>query len=880
MQKSPIVHYFKDYRPSDFLIDQVFLHFDLHEEQTKVNAVLNVRRNPKVANAKAPLVLNGEALQLLSVSLDGHELDASDYTVDEGSLTIVNVPDKFTVETKVIIKPQENTKLSGLYKSRNNFCTQCEAQGFRRITYYLDRPDVMARFTTTISADKKKYPVLLSNGNLIETRDLDQNRHWVHWEDPSLKPCYLFALVAGDFDLLTDTFVTMTERQVALCLYVEKGYKDQGDYALASLKRAMRWDEERFGREYDLNIYMIVAVDDFNMGAMENKGLNIFNTKYILAKPETATDNDYVGIEGVIGHEYFHNWSGNRVTCRDWFQITLKEGLTVFRDQLFTEDMTSQAVARLDSVNVMRTHQFLEDAGPMAHPIRPDSYLEVNNFYTATVYRKGAEVIRMVQTLLTSEIFRKGMDLYFHRHDGQAVTTEEFIKAMEDASGKDLTQFRRWYGQAGTPVLDIHSEYDVAAKTYKLTVKQSCPPTPGQPKKEAFYLPLAMGFVGSHCRDMPTQLHNESQAFEGTRVLEIKKPVEEFIFVNVAEKPIPSLLRGFSAPVKLNYGYANKELAWLFQCDSDAFTRWNAGQQLAVNIISQLITLINQKRTLRLDPLFIETFEKLLTSGPDDLNFLSRLLTLPSESYLLANLVGIDVAVMHQAREFVKHELAIALETQIREIYEKNKSKIGYVYNAIEMGKRNIKNICLFYLLETSKHEYFELAYQQFKTVDNMTDTIGALIALNNHMCDERENALNEFYQRWHQEALVVNKWFSLHATSTLPGTLDKVRQLLRHPSFHIHNPNNVYSLIGGFGANISQFHDSGGAGYQFVADQVLAVDSLNPQVAARIIQPLTYWKQVDDRRASLMRTELSRIAKAPKLSRDIYEIVEKSVMG
>ncbi|MCB1827418.1 MAG: aminopeptidase N, partial [Coxiellaceae bacterium] len=692
MASDPKTIYLKDYEVPDFEVEKVFLHFDLHENETQVKSVLHLHRNPKSKYQKAPLVLNGQAMVLRSVSIDGQALSDADYVVDDATLTISEVPDNFILETEVTIKPQENKSLSGLYKSRNNFCTQCEAQGFRRITYFFDRPDVMTQFTTTITADKDQYPYLLSNGNLIEEKEVD-GRRWVRWEDPSLKPCYLFALVAGDFDLLTDTFKTMSGRDVDLKLYLEKGFADQGAYALEALKRSMRWDEETWGREYDLDIYMIVAVSDFNMGAMENKGLNIFNTKYVLAKPATATDQDYVNIEVVIGHEYFHNWSGNRVTCRDWFQITLKEGLTVFRDQSFSQDMTSPAVARIPEVNVMRNQQFAEDASPMSHPIRTDSYIEINNFYTLTVYRKGAEVIRMVQTLITPPEFRKGLDLYFERHDGQAVTTEDFIQAMEDASGKDLTQFKRWYSQAGTPVLDVDGSYDEKKKTFTLTVKQFTLPTPGQKKKRPLHMPLSIGLIGSACSDMSTRLKGEKKAVEGTRVLEITKPKHKFVFVDVENKPVPSLLRNFSAPVKCFYPYNNDELAWLLQCDSDAFARWDAGQKLAANVILAAAEQYQKNESMVMSDLLPNVFKKLLERLEGDLNLLSKLLVLPSENYLLSQMADPNVEAVYMAREFVKLQVGERLHDLLKKTYDHCHDASAYQYNVDAMGRRALKNV-------------------------------------------------------------------------------------------------------------------------------------------------------------------------------------------
>ncbi|MCH9769509.1 MAG: aminopeptidase N, partial [Gammaproteobacteria bacterium] len=861
MSATPKVHYLKDYTVPDFLIDTVHLHFELGKQETVVTSVLTMRRNLKATDQSASLVLNGESMELRSIELDGKALAESQYMVDKKTLTVVDLPAEFILETQVEIKPQENTLLMGLYKSGGNFCTQCESQGFRRITYYLDRPDVMAQFTTTISADKNQYPMLLSNGNLVETRELENNRHWVHWQDPSKKPSYLFALVAGDFDLLTDSFTTMSGRNIDLRLYLEKGFKDQGDFALTSLKHAMQWDEEAWGREYDLDIYMIVAVSDFNMGAMENKGLNIFNTKYILAKPETATDQDYVGIENVIGHEYFHNWSGNRITCRDWFQITLKEGLTVFRDQSFIEDMTSKGVMRISHADVVRTQQFAEDASPMAHPIRPDSYVQINNFYTLTVYRKGSEVIRMIQTLLTPPVFRQGMDLYFQKHDGQAVTTEDFVGAMSEASNRDLTQFKNWYNQAGTPTLTINSEYNADKKTFTINVEQATPATPNQTQKKPFHIPLAVGLVAEACEDLPLQLKDQAAEKTTTAILELTEPKQSFTFINVASKPTPSLLRGFSAPVKINYAYSDTELAHLWRCDSDSFSRFNAGQRLMMNAISQLVKLQQAGKTLSVDAVISETFTQILTLKHDDLNMQAKLLSLPNLKYLMAQINSADITALFAARKFMLESLAKTNEAEFLKLYQLYADDSAYAYNTEAMGQRSIKNICLSYLMATDPEKYAKLAYQQFSQTDNMTDVMGALAALNNYAVSEREQALNEFYQRWHAEPLVVNKWLGLQAVSSLPKTLQAVQALLAHESFDAHNPNNVYALVCGFGENQICFHDASGAGYHFIAEQALKIDASNSIVAGRILQPLTRWQQVDKKRAELMRAELARIA-------------------
>ena len=877
-ERKPQSVYLKDYRPSDFLIDTVHLYVDLHEEETCVKTILNLQRNPASNRTGAPLTLNGEDIALKSVIIDGHKLSPLNYTVDKFSLTIPAVPNQFTLETKVVIKPQENTRLSGLYKSRGNFFTQCEAEGFRRITYFLDRPDIMAQYTTTITADKTKYPYLLSNGNLTEKKTLNLKRQWVHWEDPSKKSSYLFALVAGDFDVLEDSFITRSGKEVTLQLYLEKGFKDQGMFALAALKKSMRWDEKKFGREYDLDIYMIVAVSDFNMGAMENKGLNIFNTKNILANPKTTTDDDYVRIEEVIGHEYFHNWSGNRVTCRDWFQLTLKEGLTVFREQSFSEDLTSKGVARINAVNLLRNVQFLEDAGSMAHPIRPRSYIEISNFYTATVYNKGAEIVRMVQTLLGSKVFYKAMDLYFSLYDGQAVTTEDFIQVMEDTSGKNLKQFKRWYDQAGTPLLEVDSNYEEKEKMLILTVKQMCPPTPGQPEKFPFHLPLSVGFIGPKYESVSMQLEGEDKAVTGTRVLEIKKSETTFRFINIEHKPILSLLRNFSAPVRLNYPYTDKELLCLLQHDSDPFSRWEAGQLFAKRLMLKLVDDYYEKKPLKMDDRFIKSFQKIIQRSHQDPWYRAILLLLPSESYLMQFIEKTDIEVVFKVRQFVKKALAIALVDDLSRSY-RNNQLVGYEYNYSDVGRRAFKNRCLSYLTEVNDKSYYRLAYEQFKNSNNMTDSVGALSALIDHNCEERDQALKEFYQKWKNQPLIVNKWFSIQASSTLPSTIGTVRTLTQHPDFDIKNPNNIYSLLAVFGTNVVRFHDANGEGYRLIADYVLKIDPVNPQVAARILQPLTRWQLMDAKRQALMKTELARIAKAPKLSTDIYEIVTKSLM-
>ncbi|MCD6038667.1 MAG: pepN [Gammaproteobacteria bacterium] len=861
--------YLADYKVPDYLIDTVDLEFDLREEFTIVTAKLAVYINPSSLQPSPHLILNGEMLELLSVVLDGKSLTKARFQKTEVSLIILDVPQVFTLEIQTRIKPQENTALSGLYKSGGNFCTQCEAQGFRRITYFLDRPDVMARFKTTLIAHKKRYPILLSNGNEISNKELSEGRHAVTWEDPFKKPCYLFALVAGKLDCAEDFFITQSGRRVILRIYVELGHLDKCAHAMKAVKKAMRWDEEKFGREYDLDIYMIVAVSDFNMGAMENKGLNIFNTQYILAKPETATDTDYVHIESVIAHEYCHNWTGNRITCRDWFQLSLKEGLTIFRDQNFTADTTSPTVARINDVIDLRTSQFPEDAGPLAHPVRPDSYVEINNFYTSTVYNKGAEVIRMQQTLLGEAVFRKGMDLYFARYDGQAVTIEEFVKSMEDASGIDLKQFRLWYSQAGTPVLDVTDQYDAQQKKYTLKIKQSCPVTPGQPEKKPFHIPIKIGLMEASGKEMRQDL------------LHLKEAEQAFQFSDIATPPIPSLLRGFSAPVKINYAYSDAALQLLFKSDTDLFNRWEAGQRYTVQLILRLINDYHKNETLLLPTDYIAIFQHLLETMQDDKLLLAEMLTLPSEKYIAAQMAIIDVEAIHFVRKFIMIELATHLQSLFCDVYqENNEIKSAPEFTMEGAAKRHLKNVCLAYLMTLGK-KYKQLTLDQFKIAlsTNMTDTIAALRPLMNIACPERETALTQFYQQWKNDPLVIDKWFALQGSATLPDTLGRVRCLLEHPAFDLRNPNKVYSLIGTFAyRNPVRFHVANGEGYQFLADCVLQLDSLNPQLAARLVKPLSEWQRYDPKRQDLMRNQLKGILRSKSISRDVGELVSKSL--
>ncbi|MDA8423094.1 MAG: aminopeptidase N [Nitrospiraceae bacterium] len=872
--------YLKDYRKPDYLIETVNLEFDLDETQTRVKSLMTVVCNHDKCEGIHPFVLNGRELMLKAVRLDGTALREQDYKLDAASLTILPVPDRFTLEIETEINPKDNTELSGLYLSGGNFCTQCEAEGFRKITYYPDRPDVMAKFFTTIVANKIMYPVLLSNGNLISQGELKDGRHFAKWHDPFSKPAYLFALVAGDLARVQDGFTTRSGRKVDLSIYVQHHNKDKCAHAMESLKLAMKWDEETYGREYDLDTFMIVAVDDFNMGAMENKGLNIFNSKYILAKPETATDGDYQGIMGVVGHEYFHNWSGDRVTCRDWFQLSLKEGFTVFRDQHFMEDMTSRGVKRISDVNILRTHQFREDAGPMAHPVRPESYVEINNFYTLTVYNKGAEVIGMLRTLLGAEGFRKGTDLYFSRHDGQAVTTDDFVKAMEDANSTDLSRFKLWYSQAGTPELHVSRSYDPRAKSYALTFRQTCPPTPGQAEKKPMHIPVAIGLLGEDGQDLELKLEGATggRGDRGTKVLQLRNGTETFLFLDVPREPVPSLLRHFSAPVKVKLSLTDKERLFLMANDSDEFNRWDAGQQLAVKLILDLVKDAQRGKKLTLDNAFVCAFGKTLGSNMPDKAFQAFALSLPAETYLADFMDVIDPAAVHETRRFVQKTLATELKETFHAVYYTNQDSGPYRVDQESIGRRSLKNTCLSYLMGLDEPGVRRLCTEQYRTAGNMTDVMASLANLANADCPERVDALTDFHEKWKDDPLVMDKWLSIQALSRLPDTLDIVKALTKHPSFNIRNPNKVRALIGAFAANSIRFHERDGKGYLFLADQVLAIDPMNPQIAARLVSAFTLWKRYDEKRKAQMKAQLERIAKTPKLSKDVHEIVTKSL--
>ncbi len=886
--ETPQAIYRKDYTPPSFLVDTVEMGFDLDPDATRVATRLSMKRNP--ASRSKSLVLCGDPAQLVQLRMNGKTLTKRGYTLLDGRLEIANPPDEVTLEIETLINPNLNTSLMGLYTSNGNFFTQCEAEGFRKITFFPDRPDVMATYKVMLRADKEKYPVLLSNGNLVEEGELGDGRHYAVWEDPFKKPSYLFALVAGKLVCQEEKYALKSGREVLLQVWVEDGNLDKTQHAMDSLKNSIRWDEERFGLELDLDRFMIVAVGDFNMGAMENKGLNIFNTKYVLANPRVATDADYAGIESVVGHEYFHNWTGNRVTCRDWFQLSLKEGLTVFRDQEFSADMigtpSGRAVKRIEDVRVLRQAQFPEDSGPMAHPVRPDSYVEINNFYTVTIYEKGSEVVRMYQTLLGRDGFRKGMDLYFQRHDGQAVECDDFRAAMADANGRDLSQFELWYSQAGTPHVKVETHYDETARTYAVTLTQSCPPTPGQPEKQPFHIPVAIGLLDSSGRDMPLQLEDSDGEQEGsaptTMVLELTQPSRTFHFINVPEQPVPSVLRNFSAPVVLDIDYTDAELAFLMAHDSDAFNRWEAGQRLATRRMLALTEAVQADHALSdaelKDSVLTAIFRSTLNDTALDPAFRELALTLPSETVIAEQMAVIDPHAIHAVRQFLRRSIASALRLDWQVAYQSNRTPGEYSPDAESAGKRGLKNLALSYLLELDDADVHLLAQTQYDNANNMTDRIAALAALANSSAPGKDDALDRFYADFEHEALVIDKWFSLQAMARTTD-VSAVRALMRHPAFTLKNPNRARSLLFSFcNGNPSQFHAADGSGYEFWAEQVVALDALNPQVAARLARSLDRWRKYAPALQEKMRAALQQVAGAKSLSKDVLEVVTKSL--
>ncbi|QEP43652.1 aminopeptidase N [Ectothiorhodospiraceae bacterium BW-2] len=872
----PTPIYLKDYTPPPYTITTTELTVELIPNATRVRSRLQLQRQR--AGEHDALQLDGEELKLISLAINGDKLSEADYHLNESGLLLLNPPAHFILESEVELNPAANAALEGLYLSSGNFCTQCEAEGFRRISWYLDRPDVMATFTTTLIADRDLYPVLLSNGNCIDQQHLDHNRHQVTWHDPFPKPSYLFALVGGNLVEVADSFTTCSGREVAIRFYVEPGNEGKCDHAIASLKRAMRWDEEHYGREYDLDIYMVVAVNDFNMGAMENKGLNIFNSRYVLANPETATDSDFDSIEGVIAHEYFHNWSGNRITCRDWFQLSLKEGFTVFRDQQFSADMSQAAVRRIESVRMLRTYQFAEDSGPMSHPVRPESYVEINNFYTLTVYEKGAELIRMLHTLLGAERFRKGTDLYFKRHDGQAVTCDDWLEALADANELDLSPFLSWYHQAGTPTVTVKRDYDPQQATLTLTLSQQLPPAADGRPKAPQPIPIRCGLIGAEGQPIALQLSQEGQEGGGQeeQLLLLEQFEQTFTLYHVPPNTTPSLLRQFSAPVKLHSGASAAELAQLMACDTDEFNRWDAGQQLAEQV---LLNRYHHRPQGDIDTNFSAAYQRLLDSELDE-SFKADALTLPDILYLMERVEAVEPLRLFTTLRQLQQQLTEENHPRLLQLYQqRQQDRRRYTLNAAEIARRKLKNRLLSLLAETESEQIFELAWQQYQQADNMTDAISALGVLVHHLNRYRDEALNHFYCRWQNEPLVLDKWFAIQATAPLEQTLEDVKRLSQRGDFLWKNPNRVRSLVASFAMrNVVAFHTPGGSGYQFVTEVVSELNRFNPQIAARLVTPLTQWRRYTPTIQQQMQHCLQQLLELPNLSRDLYEVVHKSL--
>jgi aminopeptidase N len=875
---NPKAIYLKDYQQPDYLIDKVSLRFELYEEKTLVHAVLHVNANEN-ASPDANLELHGEQLRLIEVRMDDKQLSEQDYLLSAESLTIHNVPDQFVLTTLVEIDPAQNTALEGLYLSSGNYCTQCEAEGFRKITYYLDRPDVMAVFSVRIEADQEKIPVLLSNGNRMSEGKLEAGRHFAEWHDPFPKPSYLFALVAGDLSCCRDKYTTSSGREVSLEIYTEAHNIDKCDHAIASLKKAMQWDEDTFKLEYDLDTYMIVAVDDFNMGAMENKGLNVFNSKCVLASSKTSTDADYMSIEAVIAHEYFHNWTGNRVTCRDWFQLSLKEGLTVFRDQEFTSDVTSRAVKRIQDVRYLRTYQFAEDDSPMAHPIRPSSYVEINNFYTLTVYEKGSEVVRMYQTLLGREGFKKGMQRYFEKHDGQAVTTDDFATAMAEANNFELGNFLNWYSQSGTPTLNVSSIWDQDKQQLIISFEQELPTNKMQPEPQPYLIPVKTALFDSNGKPMTLSVEDDGYESAEQVTLHVTQVRQKFVFTDIKENPTPSFLQNFSAPVKLNYQYTADDFVFLMANDTDTFNRWDAGQRFATEWLLDAMIALKTDTSLPDASQYINALEVVLCDEDIDSAFKAEMMVLPQESYLAEFIQPIDVDAIYQVRKLLQVNIAEALEQLLLKTYQQNNIAGEYQYNAVDMGMRRLASICLLYLNLLGKDQYIELAKVQFETTNNMTDSMAALESVNDLDISFRSKALAEFGDRWKDNALVMDKWFSLQARSRKPGVLETINELLNHPCFSIKNPNKVRALISVFAmANPTAFHAKDGSGYTFLTDKIIELNAINPQVASRLVKPLIDWKKYDAGRQKFMKQSLQRIKAVPDLSIDVFEIVDRGL--
>ncbi len=874
-----------DYTPSPYLIDSTGLHFDIRADHCMVRSHLVIRRQPGIA-PDTPLSLQGRELELLDIFVDGKRLSTGDYVLEAESLSfIAPATETFVLETVVRIHPQSNTALMGLYQSGALLCTQCEPEGFRRITWYLDRPDVLSRFLVSIEAEQARYPVLLSNGNLIERTRLANGRHRLVWEDPFPKPAYLFALVAGDLACSEDSFTTRSGRRVALQMFAAARDAERLQHAMQSLKLAMRWDEENYGREYDLDIFMIVAVADFNMGAMENKGLNIFNAAALLASPDTATDAVYQRVEAIVAHEYFHNWSGNRVTCRDWFQLSLKEGFTVFRDAQFSADMNSAPLKRIQDVARLRSFQFAEDAGPMAHPVRPDSYIEIANFYSMTVYEKGAEVVRMLACLVGPEGFRKGCDLYFARHDGQAVTCDDFVTAIEDANGISLPQFKRWYAQAGTPRVQVTAEYDAAQGEFALHFAQHCPATPGQPDKAPFVIPLALSLFDAAGAEIQPQLATGRLA--AGQVFVLDQAQQSIRFTGLSERPLPSLLRGFSAPVILEYPYSRAELAFLMRHESDGFNRWEAGQRLALSVLQELSAAHAAGKAMTMDDALIDALRSVLSNTELDPALCAEMLVLPSEQYILGITEHADIDAIHAARDFVRAKISVALGPLIWQRYgalRAQSARSAYSPKGAHSARRSLQGVMLGYLSLEASTALLDACVMQYQQCDNLTERLSALNALLNapteasHFAAARQTLLDDFAERYHAFAQVMDSWFAIQAGCTRAGALERVQALAKHPAFTLRNPNRARALIGSFSQNLAAFHRPDGEGYAFLATQLLAANALNPQLAAGLLRPLTGWRKFDRARQTKMLAALESLRASEALSRDVAEIINKSL--
>lgn len=868
--ETPTTIYLKDYAPPKFVIDSIHLIFEINENQTKVISKMNIHKNPAAADKNTPLVMDKGDFEIVSVIADGMILLKDEYIEDDDFFKLIKTPDSFELEITTILNPKENTSLEGLYLSGEVIVTQCESQGFRKITPFFDRPDVMAVYSCTIIADKTKYPVLLSNGNLIDSGALDGNLHFAVWEDPFKKPCYLFALVAGDLAHISDQFKTRSGRTVELKIYSEKENIDKCGHAMKSLKQAMEWDEKRFGLEYDLDLYQIVAINDFNAGAMENKGLNIFNSKFVLADPKTATDDDFMNIQGVIGHEYFHNWTGNRVTLKNWFQLSLKEGLTVFRDQEFSSDLNSRGVERVTNVRNLRGFQFPEDSGPMTHPVMPESYIKMDNFYTMTVYEKGSELVRMIHQLLGEKKFRKGLDLYFEKYDGMAVTIENFISVMEEAGEKDLKQYRLWYSQSGTPLVAVTKAYNSELSQLKIIFKQKTLPDRNQSEKKPLHIPVCFGIIDENGKDLIP---------DGENLIELRAETETFVFDHIPENSLPSYFRQFSAPVKIETDFTDEEFAFLMANDTDEINRWDCAQTLFIKEIKLIIKAIQAKEPLSVSMNLINAFQRALLDKRMDRAFISKTLTLPSEFEIKEQFDSVDVDAVNKARSFLEQEIAKQLKNNFLNMIDicSKADQLSISHKAT--ADRSLKNLSLSYLGSIKAQETTDLIYNHFMSAKNMTDEIASFKILAEINPDMKQKAVERFYCKWKHDKLVLDKWFAVQAGSGLNDTLDRVKDLINHPDFSMKNPNKVRSLVNIFAIqNHVNFHRIDGTGYRFIADQIILLDQINHQTAARLVSCFNSWKKYDHQRQALMKSELERILNIKSLSKNVYEIVSRAL--